>query len=72
MTIQAICKYTPIELFAGFGAPPEDASEAAQEAVSTDMSMAMMQYMPIRGALSFGGGAVSDEMLAELLKKIND
>ena len=59
------------KIFAGFAAPPEGQSEAAQEAVSADMGMAMMQYMPIRGALSFGGGAFPEEMLEDLLKKIN-
>jgi len=60
------------KMFSAFSTPDENASEASQEAVSADMSLAMMQYMPIRGTLSFGGGAVSDEMLEALLQKIND
>jgi beta-glucosidase len=35
---------------------PEDGSEAASEAITEDMSMAMLKYMPLRGILSFGGG----------------
>ena len=34
------------------------------------MSMAMMQYMPLRATLSFGG-YVSEEQMIELLKQIN-
>ena len=60
------------QMFASFSTPDEAVSEAAQEAVTEEMGMAMMQYMPIRGALSFGGGAMSDEQLAALLKQINN
>ena len=35
---------------------PEDSSGAASEAITDDMSMAMLKYMPLRGILSFGGG----------------
>ena len=35
---------------------PDDGSEAASEAITEDMSMAMLKYMPLRGILSFGGG----------------
>ena len=45
-------------------------TDAAKEAISDEMNMAMMQYMPLRGALSFGGGMVSQEMLAYLLSAI--
>ena len=54
---------------------PEDekkSSEAAGEAITEDMMMAMLQYMPLRGALSFGGGEVSDEAIAEMLRKMNE
>lgn len=60
------------KMFASFSKPDEAVSEAAQEAVTEEMGLAMMQYMPIRGALSFGGGAMSDEQLEALLKQIND
>ncbi len=57
--------------FAIFSMADENQTEAAQEAISDDMGEAMMGYMPIRGALSFGGGAVPEEMMLEMLKKIN-
>ena len=46
-------------------------TDAAKEAISGEMNMAMMQYMPLRGALSFGGGMVSQEMLDRLLDQLN-
>ncbi len=46
-------------------------TEAAKEAVSEDMTLAMMRYMPLRGAMSFGGGADSSRLMEELLKKLN-
>lgn len=58
------------QAFAVFGSHDEGVSEAAGEAISEDMGMAMMNYMPIRGALSFGGG-FSEETVLELLRKIN-
>ena len=45
-------------------------SEAAKEAVTEDMTMAMMQYMPLRGVFSFGGG-VSAEQADEMLRQLN-
>ena len=47
-----------------------ESSEAAGEAITEEMTMAMLQYMPLRGVLSFGGG--SDEMIGEMLKKMNE
>lgn len=38
--------------------PQHDSNEAAREAISDEMTIAMMKYMPLRGALSFGGGAI--------------
>ena len=38
--------------------PQNDGNEAAREAISAEMTIAMMKYMPLRGALSFGGGAI--------------
>lgn len=46
-------------------------SDAAQEAISAEMGMAMMQYMPLRGALSFGGGMISQEIMDNLLNQLN-
>ena len=48
-----------------------ESTDAAKEAISDEMNMAMMQYMPLRGALSFGGGMVSQEMLDRLLDQLN-
>ena len=45
-------------------------SEAAKEAVSEDMTMAMMNYMPLRGAFSFGGGITAEEA-EQALKEMN-
>lgn len=49
----------------------EDVSAAAAEAITEEMNLAMMKYMPLRGALSFGGGAISREQLEELLAQLN-
>ncbi len=49
----------------------DDTKEAAKEAISEDMTLAMMQYMPLRGAMSFGGGADSSEQLEKLLRQLN-
>ena len=50
----------------------EEQSEAAAEAVTADMAMAMMKYMPLRGLFSFGGDPTVEGKLAELLKKLNE
>ena len=51
---------------------PEDegTTEAAKEAVSDDMGAAMLNYMPLRGILSFGG-ADSAPAIEALLKALN-
>ena len=46
-------------------------SEAAGEAITEDMGEAMMRYMPLRSLISFSGGQVTHEMLAELIEKMN-
>ena len=56
--------------FAAFGSEQEGVSEAAGEAISEDMSLAMLNYMPIRGALSFGGG-LPEEQVMEMLRQMN-
>ena len=48
----------------------ESSSDAAREAITEEMNMAMMNYMPLRGAFSFGGA--SPEEAEELLKKLNE
>jgi len=54
-----------------FGANDEEKSEAASEAVSDEMGMAMLKYLPLRGAMSFGGGAITPEQLQSLLDALN-
>ena len=47
-------------------------SEAASEAITEEMNLAMLRYMPLRGALSFGGGAVTPETMNALLDALNN
>ena len=49
----------------------EDVSAAAAEAITEEMNLAMMKYMPLRGALSFGGGSVTREQIEDLLVQLN-
>ncbi len=51
-----------MSLFGGEG----EATEAANEAISDDMSNAMLQYMPLRGVVSFSGSAVTYDQLLEM------
>ena len=53
----------------GGGEGEENKSEAASEAISDEMNMAMMNYMPLRAMVSFSG--VSREQLQALLDQIN-
>ncbi len=54
-----------------FGSEKENGkSEAANEAITEDMTLAMMKYMPLRGILSFGGAEAEGEML-KLLEQLN-
>ncbi len=59
------------QAFAAFGSEQEGVSEAAGEAVTEEMGMAMLNYMPIRGALSFGDG-MPEEVMADLLRRANE
>ena len=47
-----------------------EGTEAAKEAISEDMTLAMMKYMPLRGILSFGGADCENE-LKNLLEQLN-
>ena len=49
----------------------EDVSEAAAEAITEAMNMAMLNYMPLRGALSFGGGIMDPALLETIVEKLN-
>jgi hypothetical protein len=48
----------------------EERTDAAKEAITEEMNLAMMNYSPLRGALSFGG-AIAAEDLEGLLKELN-
>ena len=50
----------------------DDRTEAASEAITDEMNMAMMNYMPLRGILSFGGGAIAPETIQAILDKLNN
>ena len=52
-------------------APSGEESEAAKSAVSDEMSMAMMNYMPLRGMLSFGGDKLPEGFMDQLLEQLN-
>ena len=52
-------------------APHGDESEAAKDAITEDMSMAMMNYMPLRGILSFGGDSIPDGLVEGILERLN-
>ena len=51
-------------------APGADAGEAASEAIGEEMGLAMLNYMPLRGVVSFGG-AMTAEQLDALIAAMN-
>ncbi|NLO84551.1 MAG: glycosyl hydrolase [Clostridiales bacterium] len=55
-----------------FGADvDEEKSDVAQSAISNDMAAAMLQYMPLRSIVSFGGGQVTHAQLQAMLDQLN-
>ena len=58
------------KMFTTFDTEAEATSEAAGEAITAEMNLAMIQYMPLRGAFSFGG-EITEDTIAELLRRIN-
>ena len=54
-----------------FAPENDDTTEAAKEAVSDDMGAAMINYMPLRGILSFGG-ADTAPAIEQMLKALNN
>jgi len=52
-------------------APDRSASDTAKDAITPDMMEAMLQYMPLRAVLSFGGAQVSQEQFDALLAQLN-
>ena len=59
------------QMAAVFGPSSEEGTEAAKEAISDEMSMAMMNYMPLRGAISFGGDPRTEDMFKALIAELN-
>ena len=51
--------------------PHGDESAAAKDAISDDMTLAMLNYMPLRGILSFGGDSIPDGLIEGILEKLN-
>ena len=51
------------------GEEKENTTEAAAEAITEDMNLAMMNYMPLRGMISFSG--ITHDYLKSLLKLLN-
>ena len=49
-----------------------DASDAAKEAISEEMTLAMLRYMPLRGLRSFGGDSVAEEELQHMITLLNE
>ena len=52
--------------------PEAEAGGSAKEAISDDMTLAMLNYMPLRGVVSFGGEAVDPNHIQQLLDQINN
>jgi len=55
-----------------FGGQPEEKTEAEKEAMSDDMGAAMMNYMPLRGLVSFGAKREVAAQIEAMLKMVND
>ncbi len=53
-------------------APSGDETDAAKDAVSDEMGMAMLNYMPLRGILSFAGDKVPEGFIDQLLSQLNN
>ena len=60
-----------IDAISAVFAPGGSISDAASDAISEEMNMAMMNYMPLRGMVSFAAGQLPDGFLDDLLKKLN-
>ena len=54
-------------------APASDGetTDAAKEAISDEMSLAMLKYMPLRGVLSFSGDENAPKFLEQILDELN-
>ena len=58
-------------IMSGLNPEGDQGSDAAREAISEEMNLAMIQYMPLRGALSFGGGMIDPAAIQALLDTLN-
>ena len=59
-------------IMSGLNPEGDQGSDAAREAISEEMNLAMIQYMPLRGALSFGGGAIDPALIHSMLDYLNN
>ena len=59
-------------IMSGLNPEGDQGSDAAREAISEEMNLAMIQYMPLRGALSFGGGAIDPALIQSMLDYLNN
>ena len=50
-------------------APSEETSDAAKEAINDEMNLAMLNYMPLRAMISFGGA--TGEQIEQILNLLN-
>ena len=50
-------------------APSEETSDAAKEAINDEMNLAMLNYMPLRAMVSFGGA--TGEQIEQILNLLN-
>ena len=56
----------------GFGSSDDEKSDAASEAITEEMNLAMLNYMPLRTILSFAGEKADPAALEQILKKLNE
>lgn len=68
---QAAKAFAPLLSSLPFGSPGERNEPKEDSAVSDEMGAAMMANMPLRGLISFSGGAVTQEVLEDILGQIN-
>ena len=50
----------------------EDAGDAAKEAITEEMTMAMLRYMPLRGLRSFCGDSMTEDDLQNMLEALKE
>ena len=59
-------------IMSGLNPEGDQGSDVAREAISEEMNLAMIQYMPLRGILSFGGGALDPAAIQAMLDAMNN